>query len=207
LQAFDRLLQTHPSLKRTVALLQIAVPSRIQVEAYRKLQSELAVLVSEINGRHGEIDWSPIRYLNKGFSQTKLACFYRMADVGLVTSLRDGMNLVAKEYVAAQDPADPGVLVLSKFAGAAKQLDAALLVNPHDIEGLSLAIGDAFCMPRQERRERWTAMMKALEASPLQAWFSDFVAALRTPSLGTEVAPETTLVPFHAPRRERATAH
>jgi trehalose 6-phosphate synthase len=149
-----------PALKRTIALLQIAVPSRLQVDTYQKLQTQLAGQVTEINGRHGEIDWSPIRYLTRGFSQIRLAGFYRMAQVGLVTSLRDGMNLVAKEYVAAQDPSDPGVLVLSKFAGAARQLDAALLVNPHDIEGLASAIGEAFSMPADERRERWDAMMK-----------------------------------------------
>jgi trehalose 6-phosphate synthase len=166
---------------------------------------QLSALVSEINGRHGEIDWSPIRYLTKGFSQARLACFYRMAQVGLVTSLRDGMNLVAKEYVAAQDPSDPGVLVLSKFAGAARQLDAALLVNPHDIEALSTAIADAFSMPAEERRERWNAMMKALVAAPLQGWFSDFVVALRAPCLGPGIVPETaTLLPFQV--RSRAMA-
>ena len=94
-------------------------------------------LVSDVNGRHGEVDWTPIRYLNKGFSQTVLAGLYRTAQVGVVTPLHDGMNLVAKEYVAAQNPADPGVLVLSKFAGAANELDAALLVNPHDIDGMA----------------------------------------------------------------------
>jgi trehalose 6-phosphate synthase len=202
-EAFDQLLQQRPALKRTVALLQIAVPSRIHVEAYRKLQSQLAGQVTEINGRHGEIDWAPIRYLTKGFSQGRLACFYRMAQVGLVTSLRDGMNLVAKEYVAAQDPSNPGVLVLSKFAGAARQLDAAILVNPHDIEGLSSAIAEAYSMPADERRERWDTMMKALMAAPLQGWFSDFVTALRTPWLQPAVVPESaTLLPFQLRGRE-----
>jgi trehalose 6-phosphate synthase len=202
-EAFDRLLQLRPALKRTIALLQIAVPSRLQVDAYQKLQTQLAAQVTEINGRQGEIDWSPIRYLTKGFSQIRLAGFYRMAQVGLVTSLRDGMNLVAKEYVAAQDPSNPGVLVLSKFAGAARQLDAALLVNPHDIEGLASAVGEAFSMPADERRERWDAMMKALEAAPLQAWFSDFVSALRTPSLVPDAVPEAcTLLPFQPRARE-----
>ena len=203
-EAFDQLLQRRPALKRTVALLQIAVPSRVHVDAYQKLQLQLATQVTEINGRHGEIDWTPIRYLTKGFSQGRLACFYRMAQVGLVTSLRDGMNLVAKEYVAAQDPSNPGVLVLSKFAGAARQLDAALLVNPHDIEGLSSAISEAFSMPADERRERWDAMMKALMAAPLQGWFSDFVTALRTPCLEpAAAAPETAnLLPFQLRSRE-----
>jgi trehalose 6-phosphate synthase len=178
LRAFDRMLDVHPELRRVVSLLQIAVPSRCQIDVYQKLQHELAELVTKINGRHGEVDWSPIRYLNKGFSQGKLAGLYRAADVGLVTSIHDGMNLVAKEYVAAQDPADPGVLVLSKFAGAAKQLDSAVLVDPTDIDGLAYAINDAFIMPREERCQRWTGMMRTLEKSSVQTWFADFVAAL-----------------------------
>jgi trehalose 6-phosphate synthase len=208
LQAFDRMLISHPLLKRAVSLLQIAIPSRGQIEAYRRLQGELAALVSEINGRHGEVDWSPIRYLNKGFSQAKLAGFYRTAQVGLVTSLHDGMNLVAKEYIAAQNPSDPGVLVLSKFAGAAKQLDAALLVNPNDIDGLARAISDAFVMPREERRERWEAMMKTLEASSLQAWFSDFVTALNACAPPSRVAPRptATAAPFQPRQGELVTA-
>ena len=110
-------------------------------------------LVSDVNGRHGEVDWTPIRYLNKGFGQTVLAGLYRTAQVGVVTPLHDGMNLVAKEYVAAQNPADPGVLVLSKFAGAANELDTALLVNPHDIDGMARAIATALSMPLTERRD------------------------------------------------------
>jgi trehalose 6-phosphate synthase len=207
-QAFDRMLQAHPLLKRSVALLQIAVPSRVQIDTYRRLQGELATLVTEINGRHGEVDWAPIRYLNKGYSQAKLAGFYRTAQVGLVTSLHDGMNLVAKEYVAAQDPSDPGVLVLSKFAGAAKQLDTALLVNPYDIDSLARAIADAFAIPLEERQERWTAMMQTLEGSSLQDWFSDFVAALSAPLEQPEVVTEpAAMLPFQARRGETATAH
>jgi trehalose 6-phosphate synthase len=205
LQAFDRMLQLTPSLKREVSLLQIAVPSRTQIDAYRQLRAELAALVGEINGRHGEVDWTPIRYLNKGFAQSTLAGFYRTARIGLVTSLQDGMNLVAKEYVAAQNPADPGMLVLSKFAGAAQQLDTALLVNPHDIDGLARAIAQGFAMPLEERRERWQAMMQKLEASSLETWFRDFADALaaRRPTLdGT--AP-VALRPA-APRRFELTA-
>src|SRR5208337_2530743 len=104
--------------------------------------------------------------------------FYRAAHVGLVTPLQDGMNLVAKEYVAAQNPFDPGVLVLSQFAGAAKQLDSALLVNPHDVDGIAKAIAKALTMPGDERRERWDAMMRRLHTSSVQSWFADFVAAL-----------------------------
>jgi len=178
-RAFDLALRNDPALKRAVRLLQIAVLSRSEIGTYRRLQSDLAALVGEINGRHAEVDWTPIRYLNRGFGQSILAGFYRTARVGLVTPLHDGMNLVAKEYVAAQDPADPGVLVLSQFAGAAKQLDAALLVNPHDIEAMARAINVALTMPLEERRERWTAMMKVLEASSLTHWFETYVAALK----------------------------
>jgi trehalose 6-phosphate synthase len=177
--AFDRMWTLQPALARTVSLLQIATPSRGAIEAYGNLQSELAKLVSEVNGRHGEADWTPIRYLNKGFSQTVLAGLYRTAQVGVVTPLHDGMNLVAKEYVAAQNPADPGVLVLSKFAGAANELDTALLVNPHDIDGMARTIAVALSMPLPERRMRWEAMMARLRGHTIQQWFADFVEALQ----------------------------
>ena len=182
INAFDRMWTSQPALQRTVSLLQIATPSRGSIEAYGNLQSELAKLVSEVNGRHGEVDWTPIRYLNKGFSQTVLAGLYRTAQVGVVTPLHDGMNLVAKEYVAAQNPDDPGVLVLSKFAGAANELDTALLVNPHDIDGMARTIATAVSMPLAERRMRWEAMMQKLRAGTIQRWFADFVEALQ----GTE---------------------
>ena len=179
INAFDRMWTLQPSLARTVSLLQIATPSRGAIEAYGNLQSELAKLVSDVNGRHGEVDWTPIRYLNKGFSQTVLAGLYRTAQVGVVTPLHDGMNLVAKEYVAAQNPADPGVLVLSKFAGAANELDTALLVNPNDIDGMARTIATALSMPLTERRLRWEAMMEKLHAGTIQQWFADFVEALQ----------------------------
>lgn len=176
--AFDRMLTLQPSLSRSVSLLQIATPSRGAIEAYGNLQEQLAKLVSDVNGRHGEVDWTPIRYLNKGFSQTVLAGLYRTAQVGVVTPLHDGMNLVAKEYVAAQNANDPGVLVLSKFAGAANELDAALLVNPNDIDGMARTIATALSMPLLERRMRWEAMMKKLRAGTIQQWFADFIEAL-----------------------------
>jgi trehalose 6-phosphate synthase len=179
IHAFDRMWTLQPALARTVSLLQIATPSRGAIEAYGNLQSELAKLISDVNGRHGEVDWTPIRYLNKGFSQTVLAGLYRTAQVGVVTPLHDGMNLVAKEYVAAQNPADPGVLVLSKFAGAANELDTALLVNPHDIDGMARTIATALSMPLTERLMRWEAMMAKLRASTIQQWFADFVDALQ----------------------------
>jgi trehalose 6-phosphate synthase len=178
IRAFNRLFEIEPSLKRSVSLLQVAVPSRGNIRAYRELKTELAALVGEVNGRHGEVDWFPIRYLNKGFAQSTLAGFYRVANVGLVTPLHDGMNLVAKEYVAAQNPFDPGVLVLSSFAGAARELDAAVLVNPHDIDGMAKQIANALAMSLEERRERWSSMVGKLRRGSVQAWFSEFLTAL-----------------------------
>jgi trehalose 6-phosphate synthase len=189
ISAFDRMWTLQPALARAVSLLQIATPSRGAIEAYGNLQSELAKLVSDVNGRHGEVDWTPIRYLNKGFSQTVLAGLYRTAQVGVVTPLHDGMNLVAKEYVAAQNPADPGVLVLSKFAGAANELETALLVNPHDIDGMARTIALAVSMPLAERRMRWEAMMVKLHSHTIQRWFADFVDALQETQLD-KVPPE-----------------
>jgi trehalose 6-phosphate synthase len=201
-RALDRLLLVEPALKRHVSLLQIAVPSRGQIEAYRQLKTELATLVGEVNGRHADVDWMPIRYLNKGFAQSTLAGFYRTAQVGLVTPLQDGMNLVAKEYVAAQNPSDPGVLVLSEFAGAARELDAAVLVNPHDIDGMAQKISMALAMPIEERRERWVAMIEKLKATSVQMWFSDFVSALaevRQPALSVVSARNSSPIPFSRP--------
>ena len=183
IKAFDRMWTLQPQLARTASLLQIATPSRGAIEAYGNLQSEVAKLVSDVNGSHGEVDWTPIRYLNKGFGQAVLAGLYRTAQVGVVTPLQDGMNLVAKEYVAAQNPDDPGVLVLSKFAGAANELDTALLVNPHDIDGMARTIATALSMPLTERRMRWEAMMTKLRAGTIQQWFADFIDALQDSQL------------------------
>ncbi|WP_426438910.1 trehalose-6-phosphate synthase [Bradyrhizobium genosp. P] len=201
IKAFDRMWTVYPNLRRSVSLLQIATPSRGAIEAYGNLQNELAKLVTDINGAHGEVDWTPIRYLNKGYSQAVLAGLYRTAQVGVVTPLQDGMNLVAKEYVAAQNPADPGVLVLSKFAGAANELDAALLVNPHDIDGMARTIAAALAMPVTERRMRWEAMMAKLNAGTIQRWFADFIEALQdTRSTGSAiVADPPTLWPRRVP--------
>ena len=179
IHAFDRMWASNPALVRSVSLLQIATPTRGGIEAYGNLQSEVARLVSDVNGRHGEVDWTPIRYLNKGYGQAVLAGLYRTAQIGVVTPLHDGMNLVAKEYVAAQNPADPGVLVLSKFAGAANELDTALLVNPHDIDGMARVLAMAAAMPLTERRMRYEAMMDQLKRHSIQDWFADFIRALQ----------------------------
>ena len=172
--------------------MQIATPSRGAIEAYGNLQSDVAKLVSDVNGLHGEVDWTPIRYLNKGYSQAVLAGLYRTAQVGVVTPLQDGMNLVAKEYVAAQNPVDPGVLVLSKFAGAANELDTALQVNPHDIDGMARTIAVALSMPLAERRMRWEAMMTKLRAGTIQQWFADFTDALWDSRSSTSVLRKTS---------------
>jgi len=176
--AFGRMLELEPGLKRAVSFLQIAAPSRVNISAYRELTAELDMLVTEINGRHRQSDWTPIRYLNREFSQSTLAGLYRTAHVGLVTPFRDGMNLVAKEFVAAQNPGDPGVLILSRFAGAAKELNAALLVDPHDVDSMALQIANALAMPLEERRERWQQMVTKLQGRSLQNWFSAFLNAL-----------------------------
>ena len=196
IKAFDRMWTLQPSLKRTSSLLQIATPSRGTIEAYDNLQGEVARLVSDVNGRHGEVDWTPIRYLNKGYGQAVLAGLYRTARVGVVTPLQDGMNLVAKEYVAAQDPADPGVLVLSKFAGAANELDTALLVNPHDIDGMAGTIATALAMPLAERRIRWEAMMTQLRGSTIQQWFADFIEALQDSQIDEDPLEPVTAEPL-----------
>jgi trehalose 6-phosphate synthase len=195
LHAFDRLFRTEAHLKRRLTLLQVALPSRADISAYEKLRGRLAVLVSEINGRHGEVDWTPIRYLNKGFAQSTLAGLYRSAHVGVVTPLNDGMNLVAKEYVAAQNPLNPGVLVLSQFAGAAKQLDGALLVNPHDSDAVSQAVRHALAMDLDERRERWEVMMAVLQRTNVDCWFRDFLASLAATAPAVRTTPFRKLVP------------
>ena len=177
-EAFGRFLQTHPHWRAKVSLLQIAPPSRQEVPEYRELRTRLERMAGAINGRYAEPDWVPIRYVNRSFRHATLAGFCRMARLALVTPLRDGMNLVAKEYIAAQAPQDPGVLVLSHFAGAARELDAALCVNPYDADELVNAIARGLTMPQHERRERWHAMFAHLQKHDITAWRKNFLAAL-----------------------------
>jgi trehalose-6-phosphate synthase len=132
----------------------------------------------QINSRYGEFDWTPLRYINKSFSHQILAGFFRASRIALVTSLRDGMNLVAKEYVASQPADDPGVLILSCFAGAARELGEAVIANPLDVEGVAEAILRGLNMPVGERKERWVAMMKVFERNDITAWRERFVRAL-----------------------------
>ncbi len=172
--AFERFLEMFPDHQGQVTFLQIAPPSRSDIEAYREIRGELEGQAGRINGRFAEVDWTPLRYLNKGFARNVLMPLYAQAQIGLVTPLRDGMNLVAKEYVAAQDPADPGVLVLSEFAGAARELDAALLVNPYDAAGMAAALNRGFGMAVEERCERHAAMLAVMRRNSLDAWRDRF---------------------------------
>ena len=176
LEAFSRLLTRR--VPRTVTMLQIAAPSREDVLAYRRLRQELEAAAGAINSERGEPDWLPLRLLARPQQRETVAGFMRLARVGVVTPLRDGMNLVAKEYVAAQDPADPGVLVLSRFAGAAAQLASSLLVNPHDAEGMAEALQAALDMPLAERRVRWQAAWEAIAGASPEGWGESFLRAL-----------------------------
>ncbi len=176
--AFERLLIENPELKRQIFLLQISTRTREDVEAYKDMIHRLDALSGRINGANAEMDWIPIRNVHRMHSREELAGLYRAADVALVTPLRDGMNLVAKEFVAAQDADDPGVLVLSRFAGAAAQMRDALIVNPFSQEDVADAIKRALAMPLQERRRRWRALMDGVETDDIMAWRDSFVAAL-----------------------------
>jgi trehalose 6-phosphate synthase len=178
MEAFGHMLDEHHELHGKVSFLQIAPPSREAVDAYQVLREQLDRLAGRINADYADLDWMPIRYLARSYSRDTLAGLYRLARVGLVTPLYDGMNLVAKEFVAAQDAEDPGALVLSEFAGAAEQLHAALLVNPHDIAGTADAVFRALSMPLEERRERWHELDAAVRSQDLAWWRRDFVAAL-----------------------------
>ena len=178
-RAFGCYLERHWEQLGRLTFLQIAPVSRGEVAEYQALREQLERLTGHINGEHAQPDWTPMRYVNRNFPHASLTGFYRQARIGLVTPLRDGMNLVAKEFVAAQDPDDPGVLVLSTFAGAARELEGALLVNPYDLEGVADAIATAAEMPMDERRERWTSMMTRLRTHDITAWRRTYIEALK----------------------------
>jgi trehalose 6-phosphate synthase len=175
---YRRFLEENDSCRGKVFLLQIAPPSRGEVHTYETIRESLDELSGRINGEFAEVDWVPIRYVNQGYGREDLAGFYRASEIALITPLRDGMNLVAKEYVAAQDPEDPGVLILSRFAGAALQLKDALLVNPYSKEEISEAITQALEMPKEERIRRWTAMNDSVKNEDVVWWRKRFVTAL-----------------------------
>jgi trehalose 6-phosphate synthase len=176
--AYEHLLSAHPEIRGRLVFMQIAPPSRSEVPEYQEIRRGLERAAGRVNGRYGEFDWTPLRYINKSFNHRILTGFFRASRIGLVTPLRDGMNLVAKEYVASQQPDDPGVLVLSCFAGAAYELPEAVIVNPHDVEGMTEAILTGFDMPPDERKERWSAMMQTLRRNDITFWRESFVSAL-----------------------------
>jgi trehalose 6-phosphate synthase len=178
LEGFDRFLAAHPEWHGRVTYLQIAPTSRSEIKEYVEINRMVDELVGQINGRYGEASWTPIRYINRSYSRTALSGIYRAADVGLVTPLRDGMNLVAKEFIATQDAEDPGVLILSQFAGAAAELDAAVLINPHEADAFADAILQALEMPLEDRIERHAKMYKQIARNNVDRWANSFLASL-----------------------------
>jgi trehalose 6-phosphate synthase len=190
MNAFERFLTLYPDWRGKVTYLQITPRSRTGIPEYADIGRVVGEAVGRINGAFGEASWTPMRYINKAHSRTALAGLYRGARAALVTPLRDGMNLVAKEYVAAQNPEDPGVLILSRFAGAAKECAAALLVNPYDPEGVAHAINRALSMPLQERRQRHAATFNVLTRNDLSQWADRFLAELEHPRAGDDARPQ-----------------
>ncbi|GAC1342330.1 MAG: trehalose-6-phosphate synthase [Acetobacteraceae bacterium] len=196
LAGYRRLLETRPHWHRRVTLLQIAAESRQDVVAYRDLRQAVEQEAGSINSAFSEPDWSPLRLIARAGARSTIAGYMREARVGLVTPLRDGMNLVAKEYIAAQDPQDPGVLILSRFAGAARQLSSALLVNPYDADAMADALETALTMSLAERQSRWNQAWGAIKDASALSWGRSFVAALLR---------ATAKRPFHSGGGEPAT--
>jgi trehalose 6-phosphate synthase len=183
MEAFERFLAGYAEWRGKVTYLQITPKSRSTIQEYSQMEQQISTTAGKINGNYGEASWTPIRYVNKAHTRTALAGLYRSSRAALVTPLRDGMNLVAKEYVAAQDADDPGVLVLSRFAGAAVELQAALLVNPYDTEAVAGAIARALVMPADERRARHEALYQALAGNDIRFWADRFLSALTRPRI------------------------
>ncbi|HEY1844520.1 MAG TPA: alpha,alpha-trehalose-phosphate synthase [Buttiauxella sp.] len=177
--AFEALLENYPQHHGKIRYTQIAPTSRGDVQAYQDIRHQLETEAGRINGKYGQLGWTPLYYLNQHFDRKLLMKVFRYAEVGLVTPLRDGMNLVAKEYVAAQDPANPGVLVLSKFAGAANELTSALIVNPYDRDDVASALDRALTMPLAERISRHSEMMKVICDHDINHWQERYVADLK----------------------------
>ena len=178
-KAFGRLLDKYPQYQRQVVLTQIAPPTRESVEAYSDIRHELESLAGSINGRLGELDWVPIHYIYRSMPRRRLGDVYRSSQICMVTPLRDGMNLIAKEYVAAQDAADPGVLILSQFAGAAEEMTEALIVNPYNIEETAEALRSALEMDLTERRARHGALLQGVYKRDAAAWSQLFLEHLK----------------------------
>jgi trehalose 6-phosphate synthase len=178
LEAYERFLAAHPEWHGKITYLQITPKSRSQIKEYSEMVESVNAMAGRINGAYSNASWSPMRYVNRPYSRTALAGFYRTAKVGLVTPMRDGMNLVAKEFVAAQDEDDPGVLVLSRFAGAAAEFGAALVVNPYDPDAVGAAIARAVAMPLDERRSRHKDLYAALLRNDISDWGDKFLRSL-----------------------------
>ncbi len=177
-RAFETLLEDYPATRRHVVFLQIAPPTRTGVRTYDEIREDLERATGNINGRFAEMDWVPIRYLNQGYKRDLMMSILRLASVGLITPIRDGMNLVAKEFVATQDPADPGIPVLSTLCGAAAELTESVLVNPYDRQAVANGIQTALEMPVEERRERHATMLETLRRNDIHHWSGRFVDAL-----------------------------
>jgi trehalose 6-phosphate synthase len=177
--AYERLLQNYPAFRGKVEYLQIAAPSRTDIPEYAEVRRELNYLAGEINSRFTEYDWVPLHYLNKAFPRATVMGFLSISRVGLVTPVKDGMNLVAKEFVAAQDPDDPGVLILSSLAGAACEMTDALIVNPYDIDDIVEALASALSMSLEERKEIWHNLMKILKGNDVFNWTDTFISDLK----------------------------
>ena len=178
MQAFELFLERAEEWRSKVTFLQITPKSREAAHGYKEMEAMVSGLIGQINGRFGEAAWTPIRYVNRSHSRKTLAGVYRFAKVAVVTPLRDGMNLVAKEYVAAQDEADPGVLILSRFAGAAEELTGAILVNPHESEAVAEAMRTALDMPLDERIARHAGMFRRVIDRDVDHWASAFLTRL-----------------------------
>ena len=177
-RAYGAMIERHPEHRAKVSMLQIAPPSRETLSAYKAMRRQLEREMGRVNGKFADYDWVPLRYVNKTYNHTALAALFRTAAAGLVTPLRDGMNLVAKEYVAAQDPDNPGVLILSRFAGAAHQMREALIVNPYDEASMVDALHRALLMPLAERRDRWQSLMDGLKRQDIGWWLDSFLSVL-----------------------------
>ncbi|WP_234002334.1 MULTISPECIES: trehalose-6-phosphate synthase [unclassified Erythrobacter] len=178
IDGIGRFFDSNPEGIKDLVFIQIAPPSREDVDSYQAIRAELEQKCGQINGARSEVDLVPIRYVNRGYSHAELFGFFRAAKIGLVTPLRDGMNLVAKEYVAAQDPEDPGVLILSRFAGAAAQMPDAVLVNPHSPDDIAHAIRTALDMPLDERKARYEKMIGTVRDDNVQDWTASFLRDL-----------------------------
>ncbi|MBU6449306.1 MAG: trehalose-6-phosphate synthase [Rhodospirillales bacterium] len=176
--AYGRFLSRFPEQLRRISFLQVAAPSREEVDQYKALRDELDYKAGAINGEYSDFDWVPLRYMTRAAGRGVLAGMFRISRIGLVTPLRDGMNLVAMEYIAAQDPLNPGVLILSRFAGAATLLPEALLVNPYDVDQMAEAINTAMLMTLEERQERHVALLERIRTHDATAYCRSFVAVL-----------------------------